>query len=67
MSSATSSLVIPGRDKPRARKPFISTLCGTMDSGLVVDATPRNDLPRESYLPNHFGGRFSANAFGPSM
>lgn len=27
-------------------------------------ARPDNDA---TYFPNHFGGRFSENAFGPSM
>lgn len=28
---------------------------------------PRNDREERGYFPTHFGGRFSENAFGPSM
>ena len=30
-------------------------------------ASPRNDDEVLAYRPSHFGGRFSENAFGPSM
>ena len=30
-------------------------------------AMTRDDERREPYFPSHFGGRFSENAFGPSM
>ena len=39
-----------------------------IDSGLAPRSAPRNDEWREpAYLPSHFGARFSANAFGPSI
>jgi hypothetical protein len=32
-----------------------------------VDARHKAGHDGENYLPTHFGGRFSENAFGPSM
>ncbi|QBP21769.1 hypothetical protein Bdiaspc4_15225 [Bradyrhizobium diazoefficiens] len=62
---ATLSSSFRGVAKRRARNPFIRGRRGPMDSGLAPDGAPRND--RRDYFPTHFGGRFSENAFGPSM
>ena len=40
--------------------------CGTIPRGWVSRRAPRHADERH-YLPTHFGGRFSENAFGPSM
>jgi hypothetical protein len=38
---------------------------GTMDCFASLAMTERGTLAR--HFPTHFGGRFSENAFGPSM
>ncbi len=38
-----------------------------MDSGLAPKRARPGMTGVESYFPTHFGGRFSENAFGPSM
>jgi hypothetical protein len=67
----TFTFVIPGcavRRRPESILPVV-----VMDSGLAT-IRPRFARTRWSrsgmtdrYFPCHFGGRFSENAFGPSM
>jgi hypothetical protein len=54
------------RDAPSGADPEAILPIVVMDSGL--DAAHRPGMTEcVAYFPTHFGGRFSENAFGPSM
>jgi len=71
--SARSALPPPLRGRVGRGVSRELSVCGTptpdLESELRSPRTPQGggESHRAGYLPNHFGGRFSENAFGPSM
>ena len=55
------------RDTPLGVGPESIPTIVVMDSGLAAMRRPGMTERREAYFPNHFGWRFSENAFGPSI
>ena len=71
--AAKFSAVIPGRrgaTSPESIARQVALMNGFSDAQLRIVARTQERAPRNdsrAYFPTHFGGRFSENAFGPSM